>query len=173
MSTVDTARRSAWRQSLSVGFAVGAYGISFGALGSASGLSVAQTCALSLLMFSGGSQFALTGILGAGGSGLSAIATSSLLGVRNGLYALQLAPLLRTRGVRRLGAAQLTIDESTAVAVSQQALHPARPDVARLGFYVTGLTVFGFWNLMTFLGALVGQAAGDPRSVQLALRLKF
>lgn len=163
----DAARAGAWRQSLSVGLAVGAYGISFGALGTASGLTVAQTCALSLLMFSGGSQFALTGILGAGGSGLSAIATSTLLGVRNGLYALQLAPLLRARGLRRLSAAQLTIDESTAVAVSQQALHPGRPDAARLGFYVTGLTVFCCWNLMTLIGAVVGRAAGDPRTYGL------
>jgi predicted branched-subunit amino acid permease len=36
-----------------VGLATGAYGVSFGAVSVAAGLSVAQTCALSLLMFTG------------------------------------------------------------------------------------------------------------------------
>ena len=38
--------------------------------------------ALSLLMFSGGSQFALIGVVGAGGLAGAAIATAGLLGVR-------------------------------------------------------------------------------------------
>ncbi|MFI7587658.1 AzlC family ABC transporter permease [Spongisporangium articulatum] len=172
--TQDPARAAAVRQALSVGLAVGAYGVSFGALGAASGLSVAQTCVLSLLMFSGGSQFALAGIVGAGGSGLSAVATAGLLGVRNGLYGLQVGPLLRgapaptgwrrpLKPVRDLVGVQLTIDETTAVATGQQAVQPDRPDVARVGFWVTGVTVFSLWNATTLAGALLGTAAGDPR----------
>ena len=107
------------RQALSVGVATGAYGISFGALSVASGLDVWQTIALSALMFTGGSQFAFVGVLGAGGSGASAIATASLLGVRNGLYGLEIGRILGLRGWRRLLGAHLTIDESTAVCVGQ------------------------------------------------------
>jgi predicted branched-subunit amino acid permease len=134
------------------------YGVSLGALAVANGLSVWQACVTSLLLFSGGSQFALVGVLGGGGSVGAAVAASSLLGIRNGLYGLQLAALLRPRGVLRLAAAQVTIDESTAVAISQ-------PDEAtrRTGFWVTGLCVFVGWNLMTFVGALLGDALGDPR----------
>ncbi len=51
---------AAVRASFAVGLAVAAYGVSFGALAVASGLDVWQTCVLSLFMFSGGSQFALT-----------------------------------------------------------------------------------------------------------------
>lgn len=91
-------RRAVWRQSLSVGVASGAYGVSFGALATAAGLSAAQACALSALMFTGGSQFALISVLGAGGSGLAGAASAVLLGARNGLYAVQVAPLLRVRG---------------------------------------------------------------------------
>jgi branched chain amino acid efflux pump len=146
------------RQGLSVGIATGAYGVSFGALSVAAGLSVVQTCALSLLLFSGGSQFAFVGIVGSGGSGVAAVATSTLLGLRNGLYGLQLSRLLELRGVRRLVGAHVTIDESTAVAIGQ-------PEVAgsRLGFWVTGLSVFALWNLMTLVGAIVGNALGDPK----------
>ena len=138
--------------------ATGLYGISFGALAVASGLSVLQTCLLSLLLFSGGSQFALIGILGGGGTVGAAVAASSLLGLRNALYGLQLAPTMLPAGWRRFAIAQLTIDESTAVAVSQS----ARP-LRRLGFWVTGLGVYIGWNLMTLAGALAGNALGDPK----------
>jgi predicted branched-subunit amino acid permease len=152
-------RRAVWRQALSVGLASGAYGVSFGALATASGLSAAQACALSALMFTGGSQFALIGVLGAGGSGLAGTASAVLLGARNGLYALQVAPLLRVRGLRRVLAAQLTIDESTAVATAQRV-----QALGRLGFWTAGASVFVLWNVATLLGALVGGALGDPRA---------
>ncbi|PKW28124.1 AzlC family ABC transporter permease [Phycicoccus duodecadis] len=158
----DIRRRAVRRQALSVGIATGAYGISFGALSVASGLSIWQTQALSLLLFSGGSQFAVVGVLGAGGGGAAAVATSTLLGVRNGLYGLQTSRFLGVAGWRRLAAAHLTIDESTAVGVAQ----PERP-AQRLGFWVTGIAVFLGWNLMTLVGAVVGNAIGDPRTYGL------
>ena len=115
----DEARRAVLRQSVSVAVATGLYGISFGALSVVAGLSTAQTMALSLLMFSGGSQFAFIGVVGAGGAAAAAIATAGLLGARNGLYGPQVAPLLGVHGWRKPLAAQLTIDESTAVATAQ------------------------------------------------------
>jgi predicted branched-subunit amino acid permease len=154
----STARRAVVRQGGSVALATGLYGVSFGALGVTSGMSVPQTCLLSLLLFSGGSQFALIGILGGGGTAAAAISAASLLGLRNALYGLQLGPAMRTGGWRRFVAAQLTIDESTAVAVGQ----PPGP-LRRLGFWVTGLGVYLGWNLMTLVGALAGNALGDPK----------
>ncbi|ANC30598.1 AzlC family ABC transporter permease [Isoptericola dokdonensis] len=150
---------AAVRQGLSVAVATGLYGVSFGALAVVAGLSVAQTAALSLLLFSGGSQFALIGVVAAGGSPVAAIATSTLLGARNMLYGAVVAPLLDVRGWRRLAAAQLTIDESTAVAVGQR-----DPRATRAGFWVTGLGVFVLWNVFTLVGALAGDALGDPRA---------
>jgi predicted branched-subunit amino acid permease len=154
------ARRRVWRQSLSVGVATGAYGISFGALAVAAGLDVWQAQALSALMFTGGSQFAFVGIVGSGGvaAAPAAIAASSMLGIRNALYALELTQLLGVRRLRKLAAAHVTIDESTAVAVSQDDVR-----VSRIGFWVTGVSIFLLWNLMTLVGALVGNALGDPK----------
>lgn len=156
------ARQAVIRQGVSVAVATGLYGVSFGALSVTSGLSVLQTCLLSLLLFSGGSQFALVGILGGGGTAAAAIAASSLLGLRNALYGLQLASTMRASGWRRLLTAQLTIDESTAVAVARSEV-PLR----RLGFWVTGAGIYLGWNLMTLVGALAGNALGDPKKFGL------
>lgn len=154
----DQRRNEVIRQCLSVGIATGAYGISFGALSVAAGLSLWQTIALSALLFSGASQFAVVGVIAAGGAGAAAVATSSLLGLRNGLYGLQISRLLKVRGLRRVPAAQLTIDESTAVAIAQP-----EPAAQHLGFWGTGLAVYVLWNLSTILGAVVGNALGDPQ----------
>jgi len=155
-------RRTIVGEGVAVGIATGAYGVSFGAVAVAGGLSVLQACVLSLLMFTGASQFALVGVLAGGGSPVSGAATALLLGTRNTLYGLRLAPLLRWRGWRRAVAAQLVIDESTAMSVNREDT-PA----ARLGFLSTGMAVFVLWNAATLIGALTGQALGDPRTYGL------
>jgi predicted branched-subunit amino acid permease len=149
--------RTAVRQAVSVAVATGLYGVSFGALSVAAGLDVLQTMALSLLMFSGGSQFAFIGVVGAGGAPLAAVATAGLLGARNGLYGVQVAPLLGAHGWRRPLAAQLTIDESTAVGTAQRT-----PAAIRTGFWWAGAGVFVLWNVFTLVGAVLGDALGDP-----------
>jgi predicted branched-subunit amino acid permease len=160
----DTApdHRGVVRDSLGVGLATGLYGASFGALGVASGLSVVQTCAMSVLIFTGASQFALVGVVASGGAPLSGALTALLLGSRNTLYGLRLAPLLAWSRWRRLASAHLVIDESTAMAVTRPTTA-----LARTGFYWTGLTIFALWNLFTFLGAVAGSTMGDPRAYGL------
>jgi predicted branched-subunit amino acid permease len=156
----SAAARSGW----AVGLATAAYGISFGALATASGLDIWQTCVLSLLMFSGGSQFALIGVLASGGTaaGGSAIAGAALLGVRNSFYALRLSRIIGPGFWRRAAATQLTIDESTAVATAQK-----EPRAQRIGFWTTGLVVFIGWNLTTLAGALLGNLIGDVKAYGL------
>lgn len=163
-------RAAVARTALSVGVASGAYSVSYGALATASGLSVVQTCALSVLMFTGGSQFALIGVLAGGGSPVSGTASAVLLGARNMVYGARMAPLLRLRGAaHRLVAAQLVIDESTAVGLAGEARGGRRlgPRGGQLGFWATGLTIFVLWNLGTLVGALAGNVVGDPRALGL------
>lgn len=157
-------RSSVTSISLGVGLATGLYGISFGALSVAAGLDIWQTQVLSLLMFSGGSQFAFVGVIAAaGGAGVgtaavgAAIVSAWLLGIRNGFYAVRLAPILNRVGLGKLIPAMLTIDESTAVSTSQSE-HKNQVK----GFWLTGAAVFVFWNLMTLAGAILGDALGDP-----------
>ena len=158
------ARSQVETMSLGVGIATGLYGISFGALAVAAGLEIWQAQLLSILMFSGGSQFAFIGVVASGGlaSLPAAIASAWLLGIRNGFYALQMKPLLGVLGWKTPIAAQLNIDETTGVATAQSNLADTRK-----GFWLTGVSVFVFWNLLTFAGALLGESIGDPSAYGL------
>jgi predicted branched-subunit amino acid permease len=149
------------RDALAVGAATGAYALSFGAIATTAGLSTLQTVALSLLLFSGASQFAFVGLVASGGGAAAEIATAVLLGTRNAFYGLRLAPLLRVRGLRRLLAAQVVIDETTAMALAQR-----DEPTARKAFWATGIAVFALWNLGTLIGALGAQGI-DPKAFGL------
>ncbi len=156
-------KRTITSNAVGIGVASFAYALSFGAIAVSTGLSVWQTQAMSVLMFTGASQFALVSVLGAGGGLIAAVLTAWLLGARNGIYGLSMAPLLRARGLRRLVGAQLTIDESTAMALA----NPSPPAAARYAFWSTGVSVFVLWNTGTLIGALGAAAIGDPSMLGL------
>jgi 4-azaleucine resistance transporter AzlC len=162
MAAGPSSEHATRRQALAIGLATGAYAVSFGVLSVASGLSVAKTCALSLLVFTGATQFAVVGVLGAGGGVAAALAPALLLAGRNGLYGLALAPLLHGRRPVRAAKAHLVIDESTAMARAH-----ADEGRAESAFLATGLSVFVFWNAGTLAGALLGSGLGDPRDYGL------
>lgn len=147
------------RDAVAIGLGVGVFGVTFGVLASAAGVTVPQAAALSLLTFTGASQFAVVGVLAAGGSPTAALGSSLLLAARNGAYGLALSRRLAGPWWRRLVAAQLVIDESTAMATAQ-----AEPAHVEGAFWATGTAVFVCWNLGTLLGAVSGQAIGDPAS---------
>jgi predicted branched-subunit amino acid permease len=156
--------RRAVREALGVALATSAYGVSFGALAVVSGFDVWQTCVLSLLMFTGGSQFAFIGVIGAGGvaAAPAAIASASLLGVRNIAYGMSMSPIIGKGALKRAAAAHFTIDESTAVALAQRT-----PRARTLGFWITGIGIYVGWNLSTLAGALAGDVLGDPKAYGL------
>ncbi|UGY95258.1 AzlC family ABC transporter permease [Streptomyces gobiensis] len=149
--------RAVLRDALGVGLAVGLSGFAFGVTSAGAGLSITQTCALSLLVFTGSSQFALVGALAAGGNPLTAAAGAFFLGVRNAFYGLRLSSLLQLPRWQRPFAAHWVIDETAAVALAQRDRR-----AARIGFTATGATLFLLWNLTTLLGALGAAALGDP-----------
>ncbi|MCA1217472.1 AzlC family ABC transporter permease [Streptomyces sp. 8L] len=144
------------RDALGVGVAVGLSGFAFGVTSAGAGLSVWQTCLLSLLVFTGASQFALVAALAGGAGPFAAAAGALFLGVRNTFYGLRLSQLLRLPGAVRPFAAHWVIDETTAVSLAQRDRRGAR-----IGFTVTGLTLYVLWNLTTLVGALGARALGD------------
>jgi predicted branched-subunit amino acid permease len=150
------------RDGIALGLAVGVSGIAFGAAAVSSGLSTWQACALSLLAFTGASQFALAGVVAVGGSLLAGTAGAILLGSRNALYGLRLAGMLRPKGPLRLLAALGVIDETTAVTLAQP-----DPDAARKGFTATFCCLYLTWNLATLAGALGAGRIGSPQSFGL------
>jgi predicted branched-subunit amino acid permease len=150
------------RDAVGLGLATGAYALSFGAIATAAGLSVLQTSTLSVLMFTGASQFALVGVIGAGGGPLAAAATAVLLGTRNALYGLRLSGLLGVSGLRRIVASHFVIDESTAMAIGRRTT-----SAAQLGFWATGVSVFVGWNTGTILGAIGARGLSSPKALGL------
>jgi predicted branched-subunit amino acid permease len=145
------------RDGVGLGLAVGVSGVAFGAAAVSSGLSTWQACALSLLAFTGASQFALAAVIASGGSLLAGTAGAILLGSRNTLYGLRLADLLRARGPLRLLAALGVIDETTAITLAQP-----DPAAARTGFTATFCTLYLTWNLATLGGAIGAGRLGSP-----------
>ena len=148
------------RDAAGIGLAVGIYGVSFGVLAVAAGASVAQAMALSLLVFTGASQFAFVGVIAGGGGAAAAVAPALMLAARNAIYGLSLAPVLTGTRAARVLQSHLVIDESTAMARAQDS--PAR---ARAAFLLTGLAVLTCWNAGTLAGALAGGGLGDPRDL--------
>jgi predicted branched-subunit amino acid permease len=159
LARVKLWKSPAARAGASVALATGLYGVSFGALGVASGLDFWQTQVLSLLLFSGGSQYAFIGVLAGGGSGGAALGSAALLGIRNAVYGMQLNALLQPKGWLRPLAAQVTIDESMATATAQ-----TDPAEQKRAFWVTGVGIFLLWNVFTAIGSLIGNALGDPKA---------
>jgi 4-azaleucine resistance transporter AzlC len=147
--------------SLTLGAIVGTFGAVFGVGAVSAGASVLQACVMSLIVFTGASQFSAVSVVAAGGSALSALSGAMLLAARNGVYGLTMARHLDGPLTRRLIAAQLTIDESTAMASAQ-----ATPRARVTAFWITGLSVYVFWNLGTLVGALAGSEI-DPTTYGL------
>ncbi|MFA1542231.1 AzlC family ABC transporter permease [Actinomadura monticuli] len=158
----ERARAAAVRDGLSVGIAVGVSGAAFGAAAVTAGLTIAQACVLSLLAFTGASQFALAGVIGGGGGLVAGTLGAVLLGGRNALYGMRLAGTLRVRGWRRLVTAHVVIDETAAVATAQR-----DPAAARAGFSTTAISLYLAWNATTLVGAAGTSRLGDPGAVGL------
>lgn len=145
------------RDSLLLGVAVGVVALPFGVLASTAGLTLAKAMAMSLLVFTGASQFAAVGVVASGGSAVSAVGGALLLAARNSLYGMRLSGQLAASGWKRIPGAHFVIDETTAMSIAQD------DDVARSeAFWFTGISLFVCWNLGTMVGVLVGDAIGDP-----------
>ena len=149
------------KAAIGIGLYAMAFGASFGAIAVGSGLTLAQTMALSLVMFTGASQFAFVGVAASGGSPFAAVPAGLLLGVRNAFYGVPISEILHPRGLARLWTAHFVIDETTAMAVSQ-----ATPRARRFAFWATGLTLFSLWQLGSLAGALIGSAV-NPEEIGL------
>ncbi len=113
-------------------------------------------------MFTGASQFAMVGVIGAGGSVWAGAATAALLGTRNALYGVRLSSLLGVTGPRRAASAHFVIDETTAMAIARDTA-----ENSRFAFWATGLAVFTLWNMGTLIGAVATHALSNPKVLGL------
>jgi 4-azaleucine resistance transporter AzlC len=138
---------------VTLGVAVGIFAVLFGVGAVGAGATIPQTCAMSLLVFTGASQLSAVAVIAGGGSVGSALGGALVLAARNGVFGLTMSRRLEGSVGVKLVAAQITIDESTAMATAQEA-----PDLQRVAFWVTGISIYIFWNVGTLVGALAGNA---------------
>jgi predicted branched-subunit amino acid permease len=131
----------------------GIVGVSFGAIAVAGGLPWWVPVAMSLLVFAGGSQFAATSVVLAGGGPVAAVAAGALLNARLAPYGFAVAHITGRNWWTRLAGAQVTTDESVAFA-----LREADEGQARRAFWACGVTLYAVWNLAVAGGVLAGSA---------------
>lgn len=144
-------RAAITRAAAGIGVYAGAFGVTFGAIAVASGLSVLQAIVMSVVAYTGASQFAFVGVLAAGGSPLAGLSAALLLGTRNMFYGVPVTQVVRPRGLQRLWTAHFVIDETTAMAVAQRDSR-----AGRYAFWATGISLYSLWTVGTVAGALIG-----------------
>lgn len=142
-----------------MGLAVGAFGLSYGVLAVAAGLSPTLATLSSLAVLAGGSQFAFVGVLAAGGNPMMGAVGGLLLNLRLLPFGLAIARHLPpARLGRRLLDGYLVVDESVALGLTGTSSGVVRR------FRTTGWVVVVAWIGSTAIGAYGGQVLGDPRA---------
>lgn len=129
--------------------------IAFGVAARGAGLGTTEALLMSLIVYSGASQFAIVGLVAAGVPWLVTAATALVLGARHVIYGPSLAPHLRGFTPRRSAFAAFGLtNEVFAVAASSL---PDRP--AGLGWMLgLELGAYASWALGSLLGAAAGAA---------------
>lgn len=151
--SVPDRRREILLAAVTLASAVGVIAFVFGVGAVAAGGSVPQVVLMSLLVFTGASQFSAVSVVASGGSTGAALGGAMVLAARNTVYGLAMSRVITGSLPKRLLAAQFTIDETTAMAATQE-----RPADKRYAFWATGVTLFTLWNVGTLIGALVGSS---------------
>jgi 4-azaleucine resistance transporter AzlC len=138
-----------------------AFGVSFGVLARASGIASVEAIVMSATTFAGSAQFAVASILGAGGGIASAIVAATLLNARYAPISVSMAPIFVGGPPRRLVESQLIVDESWAMSRREDGRYDRRLLIG------AGLLLYVCWVGGTVIGAIAGDALGDPASLGL------
>jgi branched chain amino acid efflux pump len=138
-----------------------AFAVSFGVLARASGIASVEAIVMSATTFAGSAQLAVASILGAAGGIVSAIVAATLLNARYAPISVSVAPVFVGGPVRRLFESQLIVDESWAMSRRKDGRYDRKLLVGG------GLVLYGCWVSGTVVGALAGDALGDPASLGL------
>ncbi|HET7236351.1 MAG TPA: AzlC family ABC transporter permease [Actinomycetota bacterium] len=141
--------------------AIVGFGFSFGVLARTAGFTWPAAVAMSATTFAGSAQFAAASILDDGGTVAAAIGAALLLNARYGPIGVTVAPWLTGSTLSRFVHAQLTVDESWAIAAEGDgSYHPKK----LLG---AGLLLYVCWVAGTAVGAIGGESLGDPEALGL------
>jgi 4-azaleucine resistance transporter AzlC len=138
------------------------FGIIFGAVAVNSGLSALTTAALSLFVFAGASQFVAAGLVASGAGLLVIVLTTFVVNLRHGLYALTLAPYVKTLPQRWLLPLGFTLTDETFLVSVERYRQP--DDSPYKHWYQAGSAVPMYlnWQVCTWIGIAAGSALPNP-----------
>jgi 4-azaleucine resistance transporter AzlC len=148
--------RDGVRAAAPLAIAVAGFGISYGVLARTAGMGSLAPVVMSATTFAGSAQFAAASILGTGGTVISAITAAILLNARYAPIGVSVAPSLSGGLWSRFLHAQLTVDETWAVAAEGEGRFNPQVLVG------AGVTLYAAWVGGTALGVAFGDVIGDP-----------
>jgi 4-azaleucine resistance transporter AzlC len=131
------------------------FGLSFGVLADAAGMSAVAATAMSATTFAGSAQFAAASVLDAGGTVVAAIVSAVFLNARYVAMSVTVATIVPGGRLRRFVGSQLIVDESWAL--SGRSGRFEWPVLAGAGLFL-----YVLWVLSTALGTVAGGALDDP-----------
>lgn len=149
------------------------FGMIYGALALANGLSPAAALAMSTILFAGSAQFLFCQLLGVGAPATVIVAEVGLLNLRHALYSAALAPRIAHLPRRwKLALAYLLTDEAFAAISRREAAGEASPH--QHWFYLgAGLALWSGWQLSTVAGVVLGARLPAHWPLDFALPLTF
>ncbi len=149
------------------------FGMIYGALALANGLSPAAALAMSTILFAGSAQFLFCQLLGVGAPATVIVAEVGLLNLRHALYSAALAPRIAHLPRRwKLVLAYLLTDEAFA-AISQREAAGKAGSQHRWFYLGAGLALWGGWQLSTAAGVVLGARLPAHWPLDFALPLTF
>ena len=161
------------RQELPLIVGVAPFGLVYGVLGVASGLTELQTILLSSILFAGASQVVFVQLL-ANGAPSPILATSvSVVNLRHSLYSASVASYLRKLPRKwRVLLAYLLTDEAYAVSINRFQNGDPSPN-QHYHLLGTGITLWASWQVSTVVGVYFGTTIPDGWSLDFVIPLTF
>ncbi len=149
------------------------FGLIYGALALASGLSPAQAQMMSSIVFAGSAQFIAAQLFHEAAPGFVIVLTIAVVNLRHMLYSASLAPYVSTLPMRwKVLLSYLLTDEAYAPTV----IHYENEGVASYShwfFLAAGFSLWLTWQVSTALGIFLGSAIPESWPLSFALPLTF
>jgi 4-azaleucine resistance transporter AzlC len=135
------------------------FGIIFGTLAIAAGLSMPATLLMSALVFAGSAQFIAVSLIASGAGLVVVLATTLVVNLRHMLYSASLLPYVRHLPQRwKVPLAFWLTDESFAV-VHRHYLDSQTPQTHKHWYFIGScLAMYSNWVLCTLIGAALGSS---------------
>ncbi len=140
------------------------FGIIFGAVAIANGISPGGSQSMSLFVFAGSAQFVAAGLVASGTSILIIIGTTFIVNFRHALYAATLAPHMKNLPQRWLIPLGFWLTDESFVVVSQRYQQSDKSIYKHWFFFGSAISMYTNWQICTFIGIKAGQAINDPLS---------